>query len=278
MAIRNESRIATQLLHLALVIGLVVTALPLVWTVSSSLKPVADIFTYPPRLLPQHATLQNYQRLFAGQPFGRWLFTSIWVAFVTTVISVFLSALAGFGFAKYRFRGRRILFDVMFSSLLVPFAVVLAPLFVEVARLGWADSYIALILPWVAPAFGVFMMRQFIVQTIPDELLDAARIDGAGEFTLFLRIVLPLLRPAIGALTVWTFLNAYNSFLWPLTVLSSVDKFTLPLGLNAIYGNFNREYGLVMAGSFLAAAPSIVMFLALRKQLIAGLTLGAVKG
>jgi ABC-type glycerol-3-phosphate transport system permease component len=256
----------------------VVSALPLVWVFISSLKTVSDIFVSPPQLVPSPATLDNYTELFDRVPFVRWFLNSVVTSAIATVLAVFFSALAGYAFAKFDFRGRRFLFDVMFSSLMIPFAVILVPLFILVTRMGWADSYAALVVPWVAPAFGIFLMRQFIVQGVPDELLDAARMDGASEIGIFLRIVLPIIRPALGALAVWNFLNSYNSFLWPLTTISSESLLTLPLGLAAMNGNYSREYGLVLAAALLAAVPTVLLFLALRRQLISGLTVGAVKG
>ena len=266
------------MIHLLLVAGVAVSVAPLLWVAVGSVKQVSEIFSYPPRLVPAPATLDNYRLLFGDQPFWRWFVNSLATSVAATVVAVFLSALAGYGFAKYRFRGRRFLFDVLFSSLMVPFAVILVPLFVEMTRLGWADSYAALVVPWVAPAFGIFLMRQFIIQTVPDEMIDAARVDGAGEFQTFWRIVVPVIRPALGALAVWNFLNAYNSYLWPLTVISSDSKYTLPLGLAALNGNYSREYGTVLAAAFLAALPTIGLLLTLRRQLISGLTVGSVKG
>lgn len=264
--------------YVVLTAGVLISALPLVWVFISSLKTVSDIFVTPPQLVPSPATLDNYTALFDRVPFLRWFFNSVVTSAVATVLAVFFSALAGYAFAKFDFRGRTFLFDVMFSSLMIPFAVILVPLFILVTRMGWADSYAALVVPWVAPAFGIFLMRQFIVQGVPDELLDAARMDGASEIGIFLRIVLPIIRPALGALAVWNFLNSYNSFLWPLTTISSESLLTLPLGLAAMNGNYSREYGLVLAAALLAAVPTVLLFLALRRQLISGLTVGAVKG
>lgn len=199
-------------------------------------------------------------------------------ALIATVVSVFVCAMAGYGFAKFRFRGKRILFAVMFSSLSVPFAVILVPLFILVVKSGLTNPWFSLVVPWVAPAFGIFMMQQFIVQAIPDELIEAARIDGNSEFGTFRRVVLPLLRPSLGALAVWSFLQSYNSFQWPLVLLSDSSQYTLPLGLNAIFASENRSYDLVLAGAVLASVPTILVFLLLRKQLLDGLTAGAVKG
>ncbi|WMD04856.1 carbohydrate ABC transporter permease [Streptomyces sp. FXY-T5] len=185
---------------------------PLVWALSGSFKPRGEIFGYPPELVPDPFTLDNYRRLLTEQPFGRWFLMSTVVAVVATVVSVFVCALAGYGFAKFRFAGKRLLFNVMFSSLSIPFAVILVPLFVILVKTGLGSPWFALIVPWVAPAFGIFMMQQYIVQSIPDSVLEAARIDGASEFCIFRTIVLPLLRPSLGALGVWQFLQSYNSF------------------------------------------------------------------
>ena len=166
----------------------------------------------------------------------------------------------------------------MFSSMAVPFAVIVVPLFVLVAKLGLANPFFALIVPWVAPAFGIFMMRQYTEQAVPDEILDAARIDGCSEFRTFLAVVVPLLRPALGALAVWAFLNTYNNLLWPLVIVAEPEYYTVPLGLQALFGAEGRQYDLVMAGSILATVPALVVFFVLRKQLVSGLTAGAVKG
>jgi multiple sugar transport system permease protein len=273
-----RERAGSFVLTALLLLGLTIPLLPLLWTVSSSFKPVSDIFIYPPRLLPQEATIDNYRRLFTDVPFARWFVNTLGVSVVSTLLALFFSSLGGYAFAKYHFRGKALLFNIVLGSLLVPFAVLLIPLFVLITRIGWGDSFLALIVPWVAPAYGIFLMRQYIVQAVPDELIDAGRVDGAGEFRVFWTLVLPLVRPALGALAIWNFLGVYNSFLWPLVVMSSNEKLMLPVGLAQIYGNYNREYGLVMGGAVLAAIPMIAIFIALRRQFIEGLTFGALKG
>jgi multiple sugar transport system permease protein len=264
-------------LYATLVLLALVYLAPLVWAVSSSFKDRSEIFAFPPKLWPEPATLANYATLLADQPFWRWMLMSTSVALLSTVATVFLCSLAGFGFAKYEFKGKRLLFDVMFSSLAIPFAVIVVPLFVLVAKLGLAHPLFALVVPWVAPAFGIFMMRQYTEQSIPDEILDAARIDGCSELRTFWTVVLPLLRPALGALAVWSFLNTYNTLLWPLVIVSEPEYYTVPLGLQALFGAEGRQYNLVLAGAVLAAVPAIAVFILLRRQLISGLTAGAVK-
>jgi multiple sugar transport system permease protein len=264
-------------LYITLFLLVAVYLAPLVWALSSSFKDRSEIFSFPPELWPADPTTDNYANLLAGQPFWSWMLMSTGVALVSTAGVVFLCSLAGYGFAKYEFRGKRLLFDVMFSSLAIPFAVIVVPLFILVAKLGLAHPLFALIVPWVAPAFGIFMMRQYTEQSIPDEILDAARIDGCSEFRIFWTVVLPLLRPALGALAVWSFLGAYNNLLWPLVIVSEPGYYTVPLGLQALFGAEGRQYDLVLAGSILAAVPAIAVFILLRKQLVSGLTAGAVK-
>ncbi|RKN39766.1 carbohydrate ABC transporter permease [Streptomyces hoynatensis] len=259
------------------VLALVFVA-PMVWAVSGSFKPRGDIFEYPPKLLPDPATLDNFRSLLSDQPFWHWFAVSVVTAGLGTAVAVFVCAMAGFAFAKYRFAGKRLLFNVMFSSLSVPFAVIVVPLFILVVKSGLSNPWFALTVPWVAPAFGIFMMQQYIIQSIPDEIIEAARIDGAGEFGIFLRVVLPLLRPSLGALAVWQFLQSYNSFMWPLVLISDVDHYTLPLGLNILFRAEQRQFDLVLPGAVLASVPTILVFLLLRKQLLEGLSTGAVKG
>ncbi|GAA4812547.1 carbohydrate ABC transporter permease [Streptomyces ziwulingensis] len=273
----TASRFSRVPLYAFLIALLLVFALPLLWALSSSFKSRGDIFGYPPRPLPSPATLDNYRGLLDGQPFWSWLLISTVVAILSTAAAVGLCSLAGFAFAKYRFRGKNVLFNIMFSSLAVPFAVIVVPLFVMVAKAHLTTPYFALVVPWVAPAFGIFMMRQFTEQSVPDALLDAARVDGCTEFGLFRRVVLPLLRPALGALGVWSFLNSYNSLIWPLIVVSDPGDYTLPLGIQALFGATGRQYDLVLAGAVLAAVPSLLVFFLLRRQLLEGLTAGAVK-
>ncbi|MFD2078170.1 multiple sugar transport system permease protein [Actinopolymorpha cephalotaxi] len=266
------------LLYLGLAIVLLGSVLPMVWAVSGSFKSIDEIFAIPPHLIPKHATFANYVTVFTDISLPKWLWTSLWTALVSTTISVIFSTMGGYAFAKFRFRGSQILFDIMFSSMMIPVTVLVIPLFVQIAGMGLGNSYVALILPWLAPAFGIFMMRQFIVQAVPTQMIEAARIDGAGELSIFFRIVLPVLRPALGALAVWLFLTSYNNFMWPLIVIADANKYTLPLGLNSLTSAYTADYGVILAGSVIAAIPTVALFIALRKQLISGLTLGAVKG
>lgn len=274
---RRGLSVGRTALYIALTVIAAVVVLPLVWTLSTSFKERGDMFSYPPTLLPSPFTLENYQHLFDLAPFASWFLTTVIVAAVSTALAAFVCSLAGFGFAMYRFRGKDFLFNFMFGSLAVPYIVVLLPLFVILTQVGLTEPFFAMIVPWIAPAFGIFMMRQYIEQTIPPELLEAGRVDGCGEFKIFLSIVLPILRPAVGALAVWNFINSYNAFLWPLMIVNDPNRYTLSLGLANLYGSQSRQIDLVMAGAVLAAVPSLIVFILLRKQLLEGLTAGSVK-
>ena len=269
----------TLVLYVVAVIGATVTVLPFVWMLSSSFKTNAEIFSYPPRLIPSSWNVDAYARLFAERPFGTWYLNSLGVAALTTVAVLFFSSLAGFAFAKYHFRGRNALFMVLIGSSMIPFQLILIPLFVVISRLGWVDTYAGLIIPFMAPALGIFLMRQFISQ-IPDDLLHAARIDGATDFRIYWLVVVPLLRPALGTLGILTFLGSWNSFLWPLVVIRDQARTTLPLGLRLLQASAAGQavdYGVIMAAATLVSVPVIIVFLLMQRQFVSGLLSGGVK-
>ncbi len=265
-------------LYLALVFGAVIMLTPFIWTLSSSFKNVGDIYNYPPQLIPPQPIADNYVNLFGTTSFVHWFINSFGVAFARVSLTLFLSALGGFAFAKYRFRGRNFLFGIMFLTLALPVQVVVVPLFLEMNKISWVNSYQALFVPFVAPAIGIFLVRQFMINGVPDEMLEAGRLDGCSEFRLFWRLALPLSRPALGALAIQAFLWSWNDFLWPLLILSSDSRYTLTLGLQTLASESQQQYGLLMAGAFLAALPLIVLFIFMQRQFVSGLTIGAVKG
>ena len=218
----------------------------------------------------------NYRKLWEAVPYNRYFINSVYIATSSTLLALFFCSLGGFAFAKYQFRGKTILFGIVLASMMVPFQVLLVPLFGLMYDIGWLNSYNAIIFPFSVGAFGVFLMRQFIV-TIPSELLDAARIDGCSEFGIYYRIVLPIIKPALGALTIYTFLSSWNGYLWPLIVLRDDVKYTLPLGLASLVGIYRQEYGMLMAGTLLSLLPIVVLFLAMQREFVQGITLGSVK-
>ena len=218
----------------------------------------------------------NYRNLWKTVPYNRYFINSVFIATASTLLTLFFCSLGGYAFAKYQFRGQKILFGILLASMMVPFQVLLVPLFGLMYDIGWLNSYKAIIIPFSVGAFGVFLMRQFIV-TIPSELLDAARIDGCSEFGIYYRIVLPIIKPALGALTIYSFLGSWNGYLWPLIILRDEVKYTLPIGLANLVGTYRQDYGMLMAGTLLSLMPIVILFLAMQREFVQGITLGSVK-
>ncbi|MXV74226.1 ABC transporter permease subunit [Candidatus Poribacteria bacterium] len=218
----------------------------------------------------------NYRNLWKTVPYNRYFINSIFIATASTLLTLFFCSLGGYAFAKYQFRGQKILFGILLASMMVPFQVLLVPLFGLMYDIGWLNSYKAIIIPFSVGAFGVFLMRQFIV-TIPSELLDAARIDGCSEFGIYYRVVLPIIKPALGALTIYSFLGSWNGYLWPLIILRDEAKYTLPIGLANLVGIYRQDYGMLMAGTLLSLMPIVILFLAMQREFVQGITLGGVK-
>ncbi len=218
----------------------------------------------------------NYKNLWKAVPYNRYFINSVFIATASTLLTLFFCSLGGYAFAKYQFKGKTILFGILLASMMIPFQVLLVPLFGLMYDIGWLNSYKAIIIPFSVGAFGVFLMRQFIV-TIPSELIDAARIDGCSEFGIYYRIILPIIKPALGALTIYSFLSSWNGYLWPLIVLRDEAKYTLPIGLANLIGIYRQDYGMLMAGTLLSLLPIIILFLAMQREFVQGITLGGVK-
>ena len=218
----------------------------------------------------------NYRNLWKTVPYNRYFVNSVFIATASTLLTLFFCSLGGYAFAKYQFRGQKVLFGILLASMMVPFQVLLVPLFGLMYDIGWLNSYKAIIIPFSVGAFGVFLMRQFIV-TIPSELLDAARIDGCSEFGIYYRVVLPIIKPALGALTIYSFLGSWNGYLWPLIILRDEVKYTLPIGLANLVGIYRQDYGMLMAGTLLSLMPIVILFLAMQREFVQGITLGGVK-
>lgn len=276
----SRRMINAVLLNVVVAIGGIITVAPLVWMVSASFKPLNEIYAYPPSIIPVNFSTANYERLLTDWPFLNWYGNSLVVAVLLTFAVLFFTSLAGFGFAKYRFKGSNLLFIILLGSTMIPFQLILVPLFIFMSRLGWTNSYWCLIVPFMAPAVGIFLMRQFLM-SIPTELIEAARIDGATEFGIYWRVILPLARPALAAQAVLTFLGAWNSFLWPLSVLHKQVSMTLPVGMASMIGGVTAgsepPIGASMAAATLVTIPVIIIFVAVQKQYIAGLTAASVK-
>jgi multiple sugar transport system permease protein len=257
--------------------GLVVLVGPFLWMLQGSFRPNRELQQVPPSWIPQHPTLDNYRQLFQVLDFPTFFFNSAFVAASITVGNLVFCSMLGYALAKLRFPGKRTIFALVLGTLMVPAVVLFVPLFVLVSNLGMANSYPGLIFPFLAGPFGVFLMRQFILG-LPDELIQAARVDGASEFRIFRSIILPLCKPVLATLGILTFLTSWNQFLWPLVVAQSEDKYTLPVAL-AIYsiGEKRANYGLLMAGSVIVVIPVLLVFLALQRHFVRGIAMTGIK-
>jgi ABC-type glycerol-3-phosphate transport system permease component len=263
--------------NLLLLLLVFLTVMPFIYMIAASLKPGSEIYTIPFRFLPEALYLGNYQLLFDETSFVRWFGNSLFVALARTLIAITLSLMAGYAFAKFEFRFKRLLFVLVLASLTLPLYVVLVPLFGLMTRLQWTDTYLALILPFTAQAIGVFLARQQLLG-IPNELIEAARIDGEGEWGIFARIIIPLAQPAIAVLGILFFTASWNDYIWPLIMITSDDRFTVSLGLPSLIGPYQQEYGAVMAGSFMGTLPIVLIFLLFQRRFIEGIMAGALKG
>jgi multiple sugar transport system permease protein len=265
-------------LYVLLALGLLLTVIPFIWMLSGSFKTQRELLQASPSLIPESPTTANYERFWDRLNLPRFFWNSFFIAGMITIANLLFCSMVGYALAKLRFAGRNVLFLLVLGTLLVPGSVILVPLFVLMARLELVDTPWAVILPVAAGPLGVFLMRQFMLG-IPDDLIEAARVDGAREFTIFWRVVLPLSVPALAALGIVTFLPAWNALLWPLVVLTSQDNYTLPVAL-AIFarGQFQADYGLLMAGSVALVVPVIVIFLLLQRQFTQSVTMTGIKG
>lgn len=275
--VRRRRRATTIVRTVAVAIGALAMLFPFAWMVATSLTTDGQLFATPPRLFPDPVDPSAYTRVAATFPLWRWVANSLGVAVVSTFLQVLTSAMAAYVFARFEFRGQRALFVLYVATLMIPLQVLIVPLFIEVSRLGLQDTYAALLLPLIASPFGVFLLRQFFL-TLPREIEEAARVDGAGHWQVFTRIVLPMSKPALATLTVFAFMAAWNSFLWPLVAINSESLMTLPLGLSQLHGRFTTDWNLVMAGSTISVIPIVALYLFAQKYVIQGVALSGLKG
>ncbi|MER6009403.1 carbohydrate ABC transporter permease [Streptomyces bluensis] len=272
VARRRRRSVTPPLLYAALMLCALLTMLPFVWVVSGSLRGLAEIRADPGAWVPQHVTLDNFVRLFRTQGFGRFLVNSIVVATMVVTGNIVAASAAGYALAKFDFAGRRIAFGAVMAALMVPFTAVFVTQFVITVDMGLADTLTGIALPGVAMPMSVFIMRQYAM-SVPDDLLEAARIDGAGEFRIFFRIFLPLAGPAVATITIMSFLSSWNNFIWPLIVAQSTSGYTLPVGLAATSqaASHVTDYGLMLAGAIVVMLPVLVLFLLLQRYFVQGI-------
>ncbi|KRV50869.1 sugar ABC transporter permease [Wenjunlia vitaminophila] len=274
------SRLRGPLLYLVASLGLLVMAAPFLWMALSAFKTKKDLTASPPVWIPSEWTLSNFDALLDQLDMSRYFLNSLIVAGLVTICNLLFCSMLGYALAKLNFAGRSKVFALVLAALMVPGNLMILPLYVLMNRLGLIDTYAGLVLPFAAGAFGVFLMRQFM-QSVPDELLEAARIDGASEWFIFWRIVMPLVKPALATLTIFTFLSSWNNFIWPLIATNDPDKYTLPVALATFANDPNRTVGggngMLMAGSLLVVLPVLVVFVALQRHFTQGIATAGMK-
>jgi len=257
-------------------IGAIAFLLPLIWLITNSFKFSAEVYQTPPTLIPERFTLRNFQNLFENQPALRWIFNSFFVSFVTGLFSVLLSALAAYGFAKLEIKGKKVLFIIVIGSIMIPKETFIVPLFEIITALDWVDTYSSMIVPNLATGFGTFMLYSFF-DSVPDSIRESAKIDGASEWTIFRKLMLPIAKPGVAALFILVFVQTWNDYLWQLLMGRTETMQTLNVGVASLQQALSPDIGLRVAGAAIAALPMLIVFVVFQRYFISGITEGAVK-
>lgn len=275
---QRSTAFKSLLLHLLLLAGLAISMFPFYWMIVSSLQPKEGIFVLPPRWFVSEPVWSNYLQVFEKTNFVTGFLNSTFITFTKTFLILLFSAMGGFAFAKYRFPGRDKLFVFLLGTMMIPGIVTLIPVFMVIVRIGWVDTYQALIIPGLASAFGIFLMRQYML-TIPDELIDAARIDGTGDLRLFYWLALPMSVPALITLAIFTFFANWNDLFWPVIIIRTKAHYTLPLALLLLQSRFplHVDYTVIFAASFLATIPTLLVFFVLQRYFTGDILSGSLK-
>ena len=276
MIVERKNYFMSALSYILLLALVIITLLPLVWMLSASLKLDKDVFTIPIRWIPENPRWDNYVRIWDKIPFLRFTFNSLKLSVLVTIIQVLTSSFAAYGFAKCKFRGRDVLFFAYVATIAIPWQVYMLPQYTLMRRMGLLDSHMGYILMQSFIAFGVFLMRQFY-RNIPDELLEAARIDGLSEYGIYFRIVLPLSKPVIATLSIFSFVSIWNDFMGPMIYFDTVSKRTIPLGIRMFLGQYSTEYGLMMAASVVSLIPVLIVFLIFQRHFVQGVATSGLK-
>lgn len=259
-----------------LIAGVVISIAPFYWMLVGSTLPSGEIFRLPPKLLPGDYLAQNLQSLNESLGFAKIFWNSLFIALVYTLVSTLISSMAGYAFAKFTFKGKNFFFFIILCTLMIPSQVTLIPLFEMMVTFNWLNTYQAIILPTLASPFAIYLMRQNM-KSVPDSIIEASRVDGAGELKIFFTVILPVTRPAMAAVAIFLFMSQWNSLLWPLITLNSKEMFTLPVALSSLIGMARIDYGQLMLGTTLSTVPIMIFFLLLQKHFISGILGGAVK-
>lgn len=263
-------------INLALLLGILITIIPFLWMISTSIKSPGEVFVYPPKLFPEQPTLQHYIELFKGVKFLVHFKNSVIVTGSILIISLFLNSLAGFAFAKYKFPGKEKIFTLLLATMMIPGQMTMIPIFLMLKNLGLLNTYFGLICTSATSVFGIFLVRQFML-TIPDDLIEAARIDGCNEFQIYYKIMLPLSKPILATLGIFTFMGSWNDFLWPLIVMIKEEMYTLTVALATLNSRYATEYGLLMAGATVVIIPVLIVFFIGQRYIIRSIAVTGLK-
>jgi len=278
MGIKARYRLVVTIKFVFFTILSLIILIPFLYLLASAFKPGSEMNVWPPSFFPKRFTLQNFRTLFETAPFDRFFLNSLGMATISAVGTLMTSTLAGYVFGKFRFRMNGLLFALVFSTSIVPFEIYMVPLYIEMVKYKLNNTFAGMVLPYIVMSFGIFFMRQMVMQQIPDELLEAARIDGCSEYGIFFRIVVPLLKSGIAALGILAFVEGWNAFVWPLILVSNNKLFTMEIGLALFQTTFNVDIGAVAAGSLCSVAPILLVFLVFRRQIMESIALTGIKG
>ncbi|WP_045516358.1 carbohydrate ABC transporter permease [Neobacillus niacini] len=271
------SRLKNIALHFLLLIGVFISIFPFYWLIVMSTNKTSDILKFPPKLIFGNEFFTNINNVLQNVDFFKSFLNTLFVSTTSAVAILFFCSLAGFTFAKFQFPGKKILFTLLLITMMIPSQLSFVPSYIMISKMGWVNTFPALIIPGLANAFGIFWMKQYSEEAIHDSLLDAGRLDGCNHFRLYWNIGLPILRPAFAFLGIFSFISVWNDYLWPLVVLNDPAKYTLQVTLSQLNGIYNTDYGLVMAGTLLATLPLIIIFMFVSRQFISGIAAGAIK-
>ncbi|MCC5802187.1 carbohydrate ABC transporter membrane protein 2 (CUT1 family) [Bacillus sp. V-88] len=271
----TKTKVEKSFIILLLVLGGIIVSVPFIWMISSSFKPESEVLQIPPSLIPENPTLENYVNLFESMNFGVYLRNTL-IIVLFSFVGLFFNAMAGYGFAKYQFKGREKIFYIVLATMMIPAQVTMIPVYLILNEMGLTNTMTGIVLPGLAAAFSIFLFRQFMT-TIPTDLIEAARLDGAGEFYIFFRLIVPIAKPIFAVQGILTFIGAWNSFLWPLIIANDESLYTLSVGLSLLQGQYANNFGLQMAGAAFMVVPIIIIFSFFQKYIVEGFTMSGIK-
>ena len=271
----TKSKAEKLFIILLLALGGIIVSVPFIWMISSSFKPESEVLQIPPSLIPENPTLENYVNLFESMNFGVYLRNTL-IIVLFSFVGLFFNAMAGYGFAKYEFKGREKIFYIVLATMMIPAQVTMIPVYLILNEMGLTNTMTGIVLPGLAAAFSIFLFRQFMT-TIPTDLIEAARLDGAGEFYIFFRLIVPIAKPIFAVQGILTFIGAWNSFLWPLIIANDESLYTLSVGLSLLQGQYANNFGLQMAGAAFMDVPIIIIFSFFQKYIVEGFTMSGIK-